>query len=316
MDYLPMFMDLRGRSALVVGGGEVAARKVDLLRAAGAVVIVVAPVFAAELSAREDIVRRPERFRDDHLDAMTIAIAATDEPAVNAAVASLADARNIPVNVVDEPELCRFIFPSIIDRSPVTVAVSTGGLSPVLARLVRSWLEAALPSRLGALAAFAGRQRERVRSAIRDGTERRRFWERVLDGAAGAAILAGDEPRAGHLFDMELNQVSAQRPSLAGRAVLIDVGDGDPETQTLRTLRHLQTADCIIYDAGNGTDIASLARRDATRLAVPPGETATARLQIRLGRGETVVRLACQDRLLPERAALVAAGLSVEYFST
>ena len=184
MDYLPIFVRLQGQTAVVVGGGRVALRKVDLLRKAGARVTIVAPQLTEELKALVEAARQASapvlrhveaRFEPSHLEGAQLVIAATSLREVNAGVSQAARERNVPVNVVDDPELSTFIFPAIIDRSPVVVAVGSGGQSPVLARRVREQLEALLPARLGALARFVGDRRKEVQEALPPG-ERRPFW--------------------------------------------------------------------------------------------------------------------------------------------
>ena len=172
MDYLPIFLDVRNRGCLVVGGGEVAGRKVDLLRRAGGTVTVLAPVLCPDLERRasaRDIRHRRAVFTAEAIEDYSLVVAATDDGAVNAQVAAAAHTRAIPVNVVDKPELCSFIFPSVVDRSPVIVAVSTGGASPILARTLRARLEALIPSAYGRLADLLRSARQAIRRAIPDG---------------------------------------------------------------------------------------------------------------------------------------------------
>ena len=192
MDFLPIFLNMRDRLAVVVGGGAIAARKTELLLQAGAAVRVVAPVLAAELAALRNagrIEHRSELFTPAALESAVVVIAATDQRAVNAAVAAAAKARGIPVNAVDDLEHSSFILPAIVDRSPIVVAVGTSGNSPVLARMVRERIETLLPPTLGRLAAFAGRWRRRVARSLATVLQRRRFWERVLSGPLAYHVL-------------------------------------------------------------------------------------------------------------------------------
>src|SRR3990170_3540309 len=193
MDFLPVFLDIRGQPCLVVGGGEVAARKTALLLRAGGRVTVLAPVlsaaFDADLAAAR-IAHRAASFREEDVTDHAVAIAATSDAAVNRAVAAAARARRIPVNVVDQPALCSFIMPSIIDRAPLIVAVSSGGASPVLARLLRARLESLIPAGYRRLAALAGAFRDRVKARFKP-PGRRRFWERVLQGPIAELVLTG-----------------------------------------------------------------------------------------------------------------------------
>ena len=190
MDFLPIFLDVRGQPCLVVGGGDIAARKCALLLRAGARVTVQAPslsrAFEADLAAGR-ITHKPTRFQDGDAADYALLIAATDDDAVNRAVAAAARARRIPVNVVDQPKLCSFIMPSIIERAPVTVAVSSGGASPVLARLLRARLESLIPAGYGRLAQLAAAFRDQVKARFKP-AERRRFWERVLEEIGRAHV--------------------------------------------------------------------------------------------------------------------------------
>ncbi|HLJ36982.1 MAG TPA: siroheme synthase CysG [Steroidobacteraceae bacterium] len=272
MDYLPLFLRLTGEIALVVGGGRVAARKVEWLRRAGARVTVVAPELVAELEelcARGELRHRRERFAASQLEGVAVAVAATDESALNAAVSAAARTRRIPVNVVDSAELSTFIFPAIIDRSPVVVAVSSAGEAPVLARAVRQRIEALLPGRLGVLARFLGARRARVQSAL-PAAARRALWERLIGGRAAGEVLAGDEPAAEQSFARELDRarLGAAAPAAPGEVYLIGAGPGDPELLTLRALQLLQEADVILYDRLVPPAILERARRDAERIFV------------------------------------------------
>lgn len=271
MDYLPIFVRLQGQAAVVVGGGRVALRKVDLLRKAGARVTIVAPQLTEELKALVEAARQTSapvlrhveaRFEPSHLEGAQLVIAATSLREVNAGVSQAARERNVPVNVVDDPELSTFIFPAIIDRSPVVVAVGSGGRSPVLARRVREQLEALLPARLGALARFVGDRRKEVQEALPPG-ERRPFWERIIGGIVGSRVLAGDESGVGEAFASELKGRRA-----SGEVYIIGAGPGDPDLLTLRALQLLQQADVVLYDRLVSDAVIERARRDAERVFV------------------------------------------------
>jgi uroporphyrin-III C-methyltransferase/precorrin-2 dehydrogenase/sirohydrochlorin ferrochelatase len=200
MDYLPIFLDLRGSHCLVVGGGAAAARKATMLERAGARVSIVACRLGPDLRGavrRGAAIHLAEFFAPAQLDGVALVIVADETLAVNEAVSRAARARAIPVNVMDEPALCSFIMPAIVDRSPVVVAVATGGSAPVLARLLCEWLDHVLPARFGALAAFAGRFRALVKRRLPDLIVRRRFWEEIFAGDVAAQVLEGEEARAG-----------------------------------------------------------------------------------------------------------------------
>jgi uroporphyrin-III C-methyltransferase / precorrin-2 dehydrogenase / sirohydrochlorin ferrochelatase len=275
MDYLPVFLQLRSQAALVVGGGRVAIRKVDLLRRSGAQVTVVAPELREELSrlaVRGELEHIPARFSETHLEGATLVVAATNDHTVNAAVSSAARARRIPVNVVDDPALSTFIFPAIVDRSPIIVAVGSGGESPVLARRIREKIESVLPQRLGALARFMGDRRKAVQQALGI-LARRPFWERIVSGIVGTRVLAGDEVGAQKAFESELRtSLLTTSPTTGanglGEVYLIGAGPGDPDLLTLRALQLLQQADVVLYDRLVPDAILERSRRDAERIFV------------------------------------------------
>jgi uroporphyrin-III C-methyltransferase / precorrin-2 dehydrogenase / sirohydrochlorin ferrochelatase len=279
MDYLPIFIQLRGSPAVVVGGGTVALRKVDLLLKAGARVTVIAPRLHDELRAlamRGQLDYLALEFHPHHLDGTSLVIAATDSRDVNAAVSTAAKARRLPINVVDDPELSTFIFPAIIDRSPVVVAVGSSGNSPVLARRVRQQIEALLPARLGALARFVGDRRSEVKRALTP-EQRRPFWERIIGGIVGSRVLAGDENDASAKFQSELTATYSVADTASaesgtegrvGEVYLIGAGPGDPDLLTLRAVQLLQQADVVLYDRLVSDGVLDRARRDAQRVFV------------------------------------------------
>jgi len=271
MDYLPIFIDLRERLAVVVGGGAVAARKVEQLLRAHARVRVVAPSLCAELEAFRDLARieyRPVPFSAPQLDGALLAIAATADAAVNAAVARSARERGILVNVVDDGAGSDFIFPAIVERAPLLVAVGTEGSSPTLARRVRSQIEALLPQRLGELARHAARWRERVARALPELPARLRFWDDFFGGHLATRLLAGDAhgAEAGMQAALEAARNAAAAPR--GEVYLIGVGPGDPDLLTLRAQQLLQQADVLLHDRLVPEAILDRARRDAEKINV------------------------------------------------
>jgi uroporphyrin-III C-methyltransferase / precorrin-2 dehydrogenase / sirohydrochlorin ferrochelatase len=266
MDYFPIFLRLAGEPVLVVGGGEIAARKIDLLLRTSAKVRVVAPELVAGLAERVatgEIVHVAAEFTPEHLDGVRLAIAATDKRAINAWVAHQAERRNIPVNVVDDRELSRFIMPAIVDRSPVVVAIGSSGDAPVLTRRLRERLESFLPQRLGALARLAGTLRPTIKARIESPARRRKFWENFFDGTVAADVLAG---RSVDVADIASTLRTGEQD--AGEVVLVGAGPGDPGLLTLRALRALQNADVILYDRLVSAEVLDLARRDAERINV------------------------------------------------
>jgi uroporphyrin-III C-methyltransferase / precorrin-2 dehydrogenase / sirohydrochlorin ferrochelatase len=268
MDFLPIFMNMRGRVALVVGGGEVAARKAALLLEAGAKVNVVAPVLGSTLTQWRDQGRlrhRVGQFSPQDLDDCTVAIAGTDDRAVNQRVSALAQERRIPVNVVDQPDLCTFIMPSIVDRAPVMVAVSTGGASPVLARLLRARLETIIPAAYGRLASLVEKFRDRVKRRFKTTGQRRAFWEQVLQGPIAEMVFAGQDKAAEEALQAALADSAPAEP-LRGEVYLVGAGPGDPDLLTFRALRLMQQADVVVYDRLVAPPILDLVRRDAERI--------------------------------------------------
>lgn len=266
MRYLPIFLDVQQQTCLLVGAGEVAARKLALLKSAGATVRIVSPECSEEIRTQIDGARIsyiPAAFELHHLDDCGLVISATDDEAVNAVVAAAAQARQIPVNVVDSPALCSFIVPAIIDRDPITVAVSSAGKSPVLARWIRAKIETLLPHSIGKLAAFMGERRVAVQAVLPQVGDRRLFWEKILTGLLPSTLARGKTDEADRLFEQALQQDAATPAQ--GRVYLIGAGPGEPDLMTFRALQRLQEADVVIYDRLVAPAIVDLARRDAER---------------------------------------------------
>lgn len=274
MDFLPIFLAVRNRRAVVVGGGAVAARKVELLLDAGAKVRVVAPALSGELQTLLDAGRIEHRlggFAPSDLDDAAVVIAATDRQEINAAAADAARARGLPINVVDDLKLSTFILPAIVDRSPVIVAIGTSGTAPVLARFVREKIEALLAPQLGQLAALAGRWRVRVKRVLGTVLERRRFWESVFEGPVASLALAGRNEQSEFELRRELKRAAAVSKDPArsvGEVYLVGAGPGDPDLLTLKAARLLQRADVVLYDRLVSEEVLARARRDAERIYV------------------------------------------------
>lgn len=265
MQYFPMFFNIQNRPCLVVGGGEVAARKVSLLHRAGGKITVVAPELCESLQCRQsagEIDHKQKSFDAEDLSDCVLVVAATDDLDTNKSISTLAQNRNLPVNVVDQPELCTFIVPSIIDRTPVQVAVSTGGASPVLARLLRARLETLIPASYGRLAELMEDFRDKVKQHFSDGDKRRRFWETVIQGPIAEMVYAGKEEAAREAMHNAVDE-GEKSTSEYGEVYLVGAGPGDPDLLTFRALRLLQQAEVIIYDRLVSEEILDLARRDA-----------------------------------------------------
>ncbi len=301
MQTLPLFAQLKGRRCLVVGGGSVAARRVGQLLAAGAEVTVVAPKLGPLVTAwadagRIETVQAP--FDAARVAEHWLVVAATSDPGVNRAVAQAAEDAKRLCNVVDEPALCSFIMPTIIDRDPVTIAISSAGRSPVLARWIKGLIEETLPARVGALASLAGRWRDRVKAALPDLDERRRFWQVALRGEVADLAFAGREAASEAALDAALTRWldTAAGGTRPGQAYLVGAGPGDPELITLRGRKLLARADTVLYDRLVNPKILEYARRDAELISV--GKQA-GRLSIR------------QEQLNRLLVSLVAAGKHV-----
>ena len=268
MEFLPLFHNLRGSQVLVVGGGEIALRKSRLIAEAGAVIRVVAPEVEPQL--RELVERSGGQlilrgYSIVDLYECGLVIAATDDEPLNAQVSRDARQRCVPVNVVDAPALCSVIFPAIVDRSPLVIAVSSGGDAPVLARLIRAKLETWIPSTYGQLAGLAARFRAQVKKLYPDVTQRRAFWEEVFQGPIADRQLAGQGGEAERLL---VEKIAGAPPHAPGEVYLVGAGPGDPDLLTFRALRLMQQADVVLYDRLVAPAILDLCRRDAERVYV------------------------------------------------
>jgi uroporphyrin-III C-methyltransferase/precorrin-2 dehydrogenase/sirohydrochlorin ferrochelatase len=269
MDYLPIFLDLRGRNGLVVGGGDVAARKASLMLSAGAWVTAVAPGPLSEafatLNGTDRLIHRQEPFDPSHLDNVDVVFAASEDEALDSRVQAAARARHLPVNVVDTPKQCSFIMPSIIDRSPVMVAVSSGGEAPVLSRLLRARLETLIPASYGRLASLAGRFKARVRQQFTSTAERRKFWEKAFLSPIAEMIFSGRDRAAEEALEKMLAE---GQETGSGEVYLVGAGPGNPDLLTFRALRLMQQADVVVYDRLVSQPILDMCRRDADRIYV------------------------------------------------
>ena len=316
MNYFPAFLDLDGRSCLIVGGGEVAARKARLLRSAGAELTVVAPRLAVpmqQLVQSAAIRWQPREFDDADVAGQWLVVSATGVPDVERHIADVALEAGVFCNSVDNLPQCSFITPAIVDRSPLVVAVSSGGAAPVLARQVRARIEALLPAGLGGIARVAGEWRNRVRAKIAGLAGRRAFWERFFEAA-----VTGDAADAAELIPAMLKP--GHTPG--GEAWLVGAGPGDPELLTLAAMHCLQNADVIIHDRLVSGEILALARRDADVISVgkTPGCKANSQASINallvelVASGKRVCRLKGGDPFIfgrggEETQALQNAGL-------
>lgn len=326
MDYFPLFADVRQRPCLIVGAGQVALRKMTLLHRAGADITLVAPKAAEAVHAAHAAqkVRWIEaEFTPSHLTDHVLVISATNDDAVNRHVADVARAAGRLCNVVDDPANCSFITPAIVDRGGITVAVSSGGRSPTVARWVKAQIERALPQRVDALVALASRWRDSVRARVPAGQSRQRFWLRIFNGAVGEHVLAGRDAQAERAMTRQL--ASPEQDDRAGSAWLVGAGPGEADLITLRGAKLLSEADVVMHDSLVARSVLELARRDATFINV--GKRAghhsmtqtqiTAKLVDLVGQGLRVCRLKGGDPFVfgrggEEALALEHAGLSFE----
>jgi uroporphyrin-III C-methyltransferase/precorrin-2 dehydrogenase/sirohydrochlorin ferrochelatase len=323
--YFAAFLDLRGKPALVVGGGSVAAQKAEALLRSGARVSIIAPQLCArltELTLRGTLRHEAKRFQPGDLVGAEIAIAATDDAAVNEAVSLAARALRIPVNVADNAAASSFIMPSVVDRPPLQIAISSAGASPVLARKVRALIEAALPFALGRLAGLAARYRAPSKARYPEPQARRHFWEGVMAGPIAEMALSGNEAGAERALQEALQREETRK---GGFVSLVGGGPGNPDLLTLRALRVLQSADVLLYDYLVAPAIVELARREAERIYVGKqhdnhalGQHEINALMVRLAaQGKHVVRLKGGDPFIfgrggEEIEALAAEGIDFE----
>ena len=258
MRYLPLHIDLKGRRVLVVGGGEIATRKVTLLLKAHAKILLVAPSIEERLKetlADHDVLE--DRYDPSQLEGVVLAVAATSDDAVNRQVSEDAQARNILVNVVDAPDLCTVTFPAIIDRSPLVVSVGSAGGAPVLTRHVRELIEQMLPERISRLAGFFAQTRDRLKETLPDIDARRRHTEDFLQTPGAEAAMNGDNRTAERfLFD-------TSHTNKVGEVYLVGAGPGDPDLLTLRALQLMQKSEVVLYDNLVSARVLDRVRRDA-----------------------------------------------------
>ena len=269
MDYFPLFLKLKQQHCLVIGAGEVAARKIDLLARSGAIITVIANEIGPAVSnmqATHNLLIKEKNVEKTDLKGFRLIVSATNNSTTNQLVANSATELNIPVNVVDNPALCSFIFPAIIDRSPVIAAVSSGGTSPVLARLLRAKIESIIPPAFGQLAHLAEKFRNPVKQQIKQPAQRRIFWENVLQGGIAELVFSGKKQEAeNQLKDLISNTETTEA---IGEVYLVGAGPGDPDLLTFRALRLMQQADVVVYDRLVSAEILDLTRRDSEKIYV------------------------------------------------
>ena len=318
MNTFPLFFKLEGRKVLIVGGGEVALRKADLLSRAGACITILAPNISHEIREllsdnKHELIEK--NYHKSYMSGARVIIAATDDETLNHEIYADATELNIPVNVVDTPPLCDFIFPAIIDRNPIVIGISSNGKAPVLARLLRARLETLIPQGYGKLAKLAGDFRSEVKSKIPTLTGRRQFWERAFEGQVSQLMFAGNETEAAAQLQADLDSTAAAihdkaqaaektTPTLSdesekksppvGEVYIVGAGPGDPELLTFKALRLMQQADIVYYDALVSPQVLDLCRRDADKVFV--GKKRSNHTVAQLGINELLVNSAKEGR--------------------
>ncbi|MBH0065250.1 siroheme synthase CysG [Psychrobacter sp. SZ93C1] len=323
MNTFPLFFKLEDRKVLIVGGGDVALRKADLLSRAGAAITILAPVISDEIQALLSDSKHQLIYADynnAYMSGARVIIAATDDETLNHQIHADATALNIPVNVVDTPHLCDFIFPAIVDRNPIVIGISSNGKAPVLARLLRARLETLIPQGYGKLAKLAGEFRTEVKSKIPTLTGRRQFWERAFEGKVSELMFAGNEVEATAQLQADLdntaaniasanespthttvvaepivdNENSVEANTPVGEVYIVGAGPGDPELLTFKALRLMQQADIVYYDALVSPQVLDLCRRDADKVFV--GKKRSNHAVAQLGINELLVNSAKEGR--------------------
>lgn len=329
MDHLPIFLNVKGQRALVVGGGTLAARKADLLVRAGCELTVLAPEMNDDLArvvAEHKITRKTGELSADDVDGCVIVFGASADSTINLKLHELATAAGILVNISDTTDLCDFIMPAIVDRSPLLIAISSGGATPLLTRMLKARFETTIPAAYGRLAEFAGSYRDRVKKAITNMARRRRFWETMIAGPVAEHIFSGQDEQAVSLMDDLLKDAAAGGDQLPrGEVYLVGTGPGDPDLLTFRALRLMQQADVVLYDRLIGEGILNLVRRDASRIYVGKmkkdhsvAQEDISEMLIRLAReGKRVLRLKGGDPFVfgrggEEIATLAENGISFQ----
>jgi uroporphyrin-III C-methyltransferase/precorrin-2 dehydrogenase/sirohydrochlorin ferrochelatase len=330
VDQLPVFFQIKGKSVAVVGGTTVAARRAELALRAGAKVRVFSEALEGDFRGIENHERLehvPHAPSASEIEGCALVFCSTGDAAADRAAAGLAQQAKVPINVADAPELCDFIMPSIVDRDPLVIAISTGGISPVFARMIRARLESVIPTAYGRLVTLAGQYRERLTASIGSTVLRRRFWERVLEGPVADRFLAGQEEEAKQELERALEAAGNEAGEAApqGEVYLVGAGPGDPDLLTFKALRLMQRADVVLYDRLLPHGILNLVRREAEHIYVGklpddhivPQEEITARLVKLAKEGKRVLRLKGGDPFMfgrggEEIEAIAEAGIPVQ----
>ena len=319
MKYFPVFLDGDKINAMVVGGGDVAARKIELLLKATTNITIMSATVSngvARLINENKLNWLTHNYQTGCLEAMTLVIAATDDTAVNEQVYHEADAVKILANVVDQPELCTYITPSIIDRDPMLIAISSSGSAPILVRMLREQIEKILPRGYGRLADFSLKFRDHVKARVKGIPNRRAFWEKILRGTIGKNLLDGKTKLAEQQLIASLKDQVAPP---AGEIIFIQTLDGNPDNLTLNAHRTLQFADAVFYDQAVNIELIEYVRRDAEKYPQDISSAILLNYQHALElaeQGQQVIYLLAGDDELPTNAALVESSIRTKIITS
>jgi uroporphyrin-III C-methyltransferase/precorrin-2 dehydrogenase/sirohydrochlorin ferrochelatase len=315
MKYFPVFLDANYIAAMVIGGGEVASRKIELLlKSTHNITIMSKDVCASveRLINLHQLTWLKHNYQSGHLSQISLVIAATDDTLINKAIAEESRALNILTNVVDQPTLCTYITPAIIDRSPMIIALSSSGSAPILIRMLREQIEKTLPQGYGKLADFSFKFREHVKARVKGIRNRRSFWESTLRGPIGQAVLDGKQQQAEQQLIASIKQEIAP-PS--GEIVFIHTKDGNPDNLTLSAHRAMQFADAVFYDDKVNSQLIEYVRRDAEKFHQPILSEILLNYQhaIELAKqGQRVLYLLAGNETLPKNEALLSSDIMTQ----
>lgn len=315
MKYFPVFLDAKNISAMVIGGGEVATRKIELLLKATTNITIMSDTVCVSIERLihlHQLTWLAHNYEPGHLTNINLVIAATDNTLINEAIAKEAIPLNILTNVVDQPELCTYITPAIIDRSPMLIALSSSGSSPILVRMLREQIEKTLPQGYGKLADFSYKFRDHVKARVKGLRNRRSFWESILKGPIGQAVLDGNQLQAEQQLIASIKQEIAP-PS--GEIIFIHTKNGNPDNLTLNAHRAMQFADAVFYDENVNNELIEYVRRDAEKFL----QTVTSNILINYQHtlelakeGQKVIYLLAGNETLPENTALKASNIATQ----
>ena len=311
----PIFLDLKGAEVLVIGNNDIAARRAEAVLRAGAKVIIVADKIAPpikHLMDKTEVTWLGRSFEPRDVNGKRLIMAATKNPDLNTQVSNASQAAGIPVNVADSLSLCTFIMPAIVDRAPITAAVSSGGVAPILSRRVKTAVEAAIPPGLSALAEYAGYIRPKVNNTISDPKARRRFWQHFADGPIASHILAKNQEAADREVERSIATLAAgNKLKTTGQLVILGTGSGDPDLLSLRALRLMQHGDIMVHETSVPPVILDLCRKDAVRIAENNVEIASKQACKLAKSGSTVLWITCGLPAEPKSNELSQKGVIV-----